>query len=231
LEFELRRKIFIPGLMHAGSFEGHSAASFTPVGGAGAPQEEIVKLTFILAALAALPAVATPITFTISDFGNGFLNDTEFSDALVTFTQVTDTTLISSATCTYPCAPSVAVNTVTIAGLGTFTLTGDTYFFANGINVAGITNTPGSAYLAVESVGAGTYDMTSNFDQSAGLYPESTVSDLATSDGSLSISAFGATATFQAVVGSQSAIPEPGSLGLALLGAIPLAVGLLRRKR
>jgi hypothetical protein len=177
-----------------------------------------MKARFVLAALAALPATATPITFTISDFGTGTLNGTPFS-ALVTFTQVTDTTLISSATCGYPCAPDVADNTVNIAGLGTFTLSGTSYFFDNAINVVGITNAPGGAYLAVEGA-VGSYDMVSNFGPSTiAIYPASAVSSAATSGGSLSISSYGASATFQAVVGSQSATPEPGSLGLALLGA------------
>jgi len=190
-------------------------------------------IQFILAgALAALPAMATPITFTVSDFANGVLNDTSFT-ALVTFTQVTDTTFIADCPGEiYPCAPNVANNTVTIAGLGTFTLTGDSYFFDNGINLAGITNAAGGAYLAAENSTFSSYGMTTAFGPAAdAVWPGSAVPNLATSGGSLSISAFGATATFQAVVGSTTSTPEPSSLDMVLLGAIPLAAGLLRRRK
>jgi hypothetical protein len=189
---------------------------------------------FILAgALAALPAMATPITFTVSDTATGILSDGPFSNALVTFTEVTDTTLIANCPGEpYPCAPAVTTNTVTIAGVGTFTLTGSSYFFDNSINVGGITNEVNEAYLAVEnSTPFATYNMTTSVGPvTFSIYSGSAVSSVATSDGSLSISSFGADATFQAVVGTVSSTPEPGSLGLALLGALPLAAVLLRRR-
>jgi hypothetical protein len=51
-------------------------------------------------------ATAAPITFTVSADGSGTLGGTSFTNALITFTQVTDTTLLT--TCSgYPCAPDV----------------------------------------------------------------------------------------------------------------------------
>jgi len=190
-------------------------------------------------ALAAFPAMATPITFTISlEAASGSLNGGTFLDELVTFTQTTDTTLISSATCGFPCAPNVTTNTVTIQGVGTETLTGGSYFFDNGINLFGISNEPGTALLAAEDPSFLSYGMTTAFGPTAyGFYTSSSVVNVTTSGGPLSLSwnTDGAEPTAQACLGSgcssPSSVPEPGSLGLALLGVVPLAAGLLRRKR
>jgi hypothetical protein len=209
------------------------------------PNAEVLTVTrrtlagrLILAgAIAALPATASPITFTISQQAvSGSLNGVPFSAELVTFTQTTDTTLISSASCGFPCAPAVTTNTVTIQGVGTETLTGTSFFFDNGINVFGITNALGSAFLGAEDVPPfDTYNMKTAFGPTA--YPffgGSSVVNVATSGGPLSISWNGnSQPTAQACLAgtcSQSSTPEPGSLGLALLGVVPLATRLLRRR-
>jgi len=198
-----------------------------------------IQLTLI-GALAALPAVATPITFTISQEAvSGTLGITPFSNVLVTFTDTTDTTLISaSAACGYPCTQSVTTNTITIGGLGTFTQTSGSYFFDNGINLFGITNESGSAFLAAENGSFLSYGMTTAFGPTTySFWPgSSTGFGLATSGGTLAISwNTDQQTTAQACLASScsqsSTTPEPGSLGLALLGAIPLAVGLLRRRK
>ncbi len=193
----------------------------------------------LVLALAALPAMASSITFTISatatgSFSGGSLNGDTFTNALITFIQTTDTTDISSSTCGYPCSPDVAGNTVTIAGLGTVTLSGDTYFFDNAINLVGITNAIGSAYLAAEDGPVfGSYTLTTLLaSASYPIYGGSAVSDVATSGGNLSITSFGDSATFQAcTVCVVASAPEPGSAGLVLPGAILLAAGLFRRRR
>jgi len=198
-----------------------------------------MKITFILAAaLAALPATATPITFTISQEAvSGTLNGTPFGNSLVTFTETTDTTLIANCAAeTYPCAPVVTTNTVNIAGVGTETLTGGSYFFDNSINLFGITNAAGSAFIAAEDASFASYGMTTAFGPTAyGFFSSGTV-NVTTSGGPLVISwNSDQKPTAQACLGSgctqSSSTPEPGSLGLALLGAIPLAAGLLRRRK
>ena len=141
--------------------------------------------------------MATPITFTVSDTATGILNDSSFLNDLVIFAEVTDTTLIANCPGQlYPCAPALTTNTVTIAGLGTFTLTGSSFFFDNAINVAGITNAVGAAYLAVENTTPfDTYNMTTNVGPvTFSSYGGSAVSNVATSGGGEGI--------FQAVVGS-----------------------------
>jgi hypothetical protein len=173
----------------------------------------------IAGALAALPAMAGAITFTISADGSGTLGTTPFSDELVTFTQVTDTTDITT-TCGYPCSPSVATNTVTIAGLGTETITGDTYFFDNALNLVGITYEPGVAFLGAEDSSLSTYALVTAFGPTShARFASSSVSDEPTSGGLLSVTSFSGEATFEAVLGSQAApTPEPDSFGFTLLG-------------
>jgi hypothetical protein len=182
-------------------------------------------IQFMIAGVfAALPATAGVITFTLSADGSGSLNGTAFSDELITFTQVTDTTAITAG-CGYPCAPSVATNTVTIAGVGTETITGATYFFDNAINLVGITNAPGSAFLAAEDFSLGAYVMLTGFGPTAyPLYGGSGVLNESTSGGLLTVSSYSGEVTFQAVLGSDVPTPEPSSFGFTLLGIGAIAI-------
>ena len=66
----------------------------------------MTKTVFILAgALAALPAMAETITFTISATGSGMLGSTSFTDQIVTFTEVTDTSDITNPCLLYTSDP------------------------------------------------------------------------------------------------------------------------------
>jgi hypothetical protein len=197
----------------------------------------IIPVLLLVGAIAALPAMASTITFTIHATGSGSLGSTSFTNQIVTFTEVTDTSDITNpclgSIYGYPCAPNQAGNTVTIGGIaGTQTISGDTFFFDNAINLVGISDAFFQTYLSAEGTADGaTYGMTTAFGpESAGYYTVGS-STLATSGGTLSLTSFSGNATFSAVLGSTTAVPEPGSLGLVLVGGIPLAVGLLRRKR
>jgi hypothetical protein len=192
-------------------------------------RSKMIIATFILAAaLAAVPAMAQTITFTISADGSGTLGSTPFTNQLVTFIQVTDTSAISNS-CGYPCSPDVPTNTVAIGGVGTETLIGPTYFFANQINLIGITNAPGFAFLAIEDGSLGSYNMKTSFGPTTfGIYGGSAISGEATSGGLLSVNyAAGTPGTFEAVVGSTT--PEPASF--LLMGSGLLAMGGILRRR
>lgn len=207
-------------------------ARLSAVLSSGRTRSKIIKASFLLAAaLAAVPAMAQTITYTISADGSGTLGGTPFTNQLVTFTQVSDTSAIVNPCFgfAYPCSPDVATNTVTIGGVGTETLTGPTYFFANQINLIGITNAPFFAFLAIEDNSLGSYNMqTSLGPTSFPIYSGSAVTGEATSGGLLSISyAAGTTGTFQAVVGSTT--PEPASF--LLMGSGFLAMGGILRRR
>jgi len=186
-------------------------------------------IQFILVgALAGLPAMAGPITFTISQMAvSGSVGTTTFTNELVTFQQVTDIGDIPSASaiCGYPCAPQQDGNSVTINGVGTFTLIGESYFFDNAINVIGITYAAGATYLGEEDTSLASYTMTSNFGPTSfGLFSTG-VSGVATSGGALTLTwNVDTEPTFQAVVGSQSPTPEPSSFGFTLLGIGALAI-------
>src|SRR6202035_2368366 len=76
-------------------------ARLSAVLSSGRTRSKMIKATFILAAaLAALPAMAETITFTISAQGSGILQTTTgpttFTDQLITFTEVTDTSNITN---------------------------------------------------------------------------------------------------------------------------------------
>ena len=71
----------------------------------GSPRVIVAGATGFAGALAALPAMATPITFTVSDTATGILNDSSFLNALVTFTEVTDMTLIANCPVSFIPAP------------------------------------------------------------------------------------------------------------------------------
>jgi hypothetical protein len=191
----------------------------------------MTKAVFILAGtLATLPSMAGTITFTIYATGSGSLGSTSFTDQIVTFTEVTDTSDITNpclgSIYNYPCAPNQAGNTVTIGGIaGTQTISGDTFFFDNAINLVGISDAFFQTYLSAEGTADGTtYGMTTAFGpESAGNYTVGS-STLATSGGTLSLTSFSGNATFSAVLGSSTAVPEPGSLGLMLAGACFVAL-------
>ena len=193
----------------------------------------MTKAVFILAGtLATLPSMAGTITFTIYATGSGSLGSTSFTDQIVTFTEcnryfrdITNPCLGSIYN--YPCAPNQAGNnTVTIGGIaGTQTISGDTFFFDNAINLVGISDAFFQTYLSAEGTADGTtYGMTTAFGpESAGNYTVGS-STLATSGGTLSLTSFSGNATFSAVLGSSTAVPEPGSLGLMLAGACFVAL-------
>ena len=159
----------------------------------------MTKATFLLAAaLAAVPAMAQTITFTISADGSGTLGGAPFTDQLITFTQVTDTSAIINPCFgyAYPCSPDVATNTVTIGAMAPLTLTGPTYFFANQINLIGITNAPFFAFLAIEDNSLGSYNMKTSFGPTSfGIYGGSVVTGELTSGGPLSINWAGTAGT------------------------------------
>jgi hypothetical protein len=196
-------------------------ARLSAVLSSGRTRSKMIKASFILAAaMAAVPAMSEPITFTISADGSGTLGGTPFTNQLITFTQVTDTTAITSS-CGYPCAPDASGNTVTVGAMAPLTITGNSYFFDNAINVVGITNLAGTAFLGAEDGSLNTYTMTTNFGPNP--YPLFSVfGGLSTSGGALSIT-YSGDATFQAVVGTPTTTPEPASF--LLMGSGLLAMG------
>jgi hypothetical protein len=185
-------------------------------------EEEILKIqTALLLALAG-SALASPITFTISTSASGTLGGTAFSDNTITFTQVTDTSLI--ANCGGPgimCSPIGPGNTVTISGLGTYTINDETYFYDNSsVSGAGFTDAGGDVLDEVDPAFA-TYLLQTAIGPIFDTQVLNSYTGMSTTGGILSYTGNSLDATFTAVTGSSSA-PEPGSLGLILMGAFGL---------
>lgn len=187
--------------------------------------------TILWAAIAACvpAAMATPITFTISTTGSGTLGATVFTDATLTFTQISDTGLVSACGTGIVCAPEVTSNTVTISGLGTFTVDDSTQFFNNtGTTTVGFFDAVQSDLLDVSDPAFATYDLQSALGPITDTIVSVPFTSVVTDGGTLAFTGDSENGTFDAVLGTA---PEPGSLLLMLAGAIPLGAGLLRRRR
>jgi hypothetical protein len=174
------------------------------------------------AALAALAVSASPITFTISTSASGSLNGTAFGDNTITFTQVTDTTLVGTCFGNDLCPPESTSNSVTISGVGTFTITENTVFFDNPNTQAGF-DIQNQDILTERDPVFATYNMTTALGPIFDVVVAAASGGIATTGGNLIFTGNSADATFTAVTGSTSA-PEPGSVGLILIGAIALLI-------
>jgi hypothetical protein len=181
--------------------------------------------------LALLPAAfATTITYTVSTSASGTLNGSSFSDNTITFTQVSDTTLVG--TCfggTDLCPPESTSNTVTIQGIGTFTINDSSVFFDNPSGIAGVDINDSDA-LTEDDAAFNTYNMVTAIGPIFDTTESSGFSGISTSGGILTFSGNSIDTTFTAVLGSSS-VPEPGSLGLMLAGAMIAGLKIVRKNR
>jgi hypothetical protein len=181
---------------------------------------------FTCLVLGAMPASASPITYTFEGTNTGELGGVGYSDADFTITVLADSS-----------APSLAVSTsFTIAGVGSGTIAGAFLFVNHG------SCTANQEYLAVDSCvgfsggGSDFLDIASNaFDAYVLGDPIGPITDLtsfgnvgqplATSAGTWIIRQYG-DASFTAAAQS---VPEPTTLLLTSAGIA--AVGLRRRRR
>lgn len=187
-----------------------------------------MKLQIVLCALAAGAAIASPITYTLSTSAGGTIGSTPFSDNNIMFTQVSDTATAGNCFSVDTCSVASTSNTVTIQGIGTFTITDSTRFYDNpGLSAIGFIDNATTLLLENDPAFV-TYAMVTSLGPLFDTAGTDSASGVNTTGGLLSFTGNSLDATFQAVTGSSSA-PEPGSLGLMLAGA--LALGGLWRKR
>ena len=164
--------------------------------------------TVLLIALAGV-AVASPITYTLSTTAAGSIGSSNFSDSTITFTQVSDTSLVGTCFTTDTCPPASTSNTVTIQGLGTFTITDSTRFFQNPtLSAIGFIDNVTTLLIEDDSAFAA-YAMVTNLGPIFDVVGTDSATGVNTSGGLLSFTGNSSDATFQAVTGSSSA-PEPG---------------------
>jgi hypothetical protein len=188
-----------------------------------------MKTLFSIALATAGMVAAGQITYTVSDTGSGSLvlaSIQNFTNATITFTEVTDTSLITSCGVGTYCAPN-ATNTVSISGIGTFTLNDSTHIFDNqSTSVAGIEDPSSSDLLDEKDSAFSTYAMQTSLGPiTDNLTLTTAITNLLTSGGQLSAT-WGPNVTFTAIT-----TPEPGSMALILTGALPLGLLALRRRR
>ncbi len=187
---------------------------------------------FIWSLLAAGLAGASPITFTLSTSGSGSINGLDFTDGTLTFTAVADTVNILNGAKTIgdtgnsTPSPS-ATYTVTIAGLGTWTLSDSVFFYddrTTGVLGFADVNT-NTDLLDISGAAFSTYDLKSALGPVSDPLANGTGSftNIPTSIGALSFTGNSTNASFDAVTA-----PEPGSLGMMLIG---LAMGCCSVRR
>jgi len=173
-------------------------------------------------ALTAQAALATPITVSASVIGSGILGGDVFTDALVTFSAVTDTDDVIG----HYQINNIPLD-VTVAGLGEAAFTDDMGVVANSLaNDIGFGDFTGGLALLFVGDFPGGYDLKSSFT----LTGPSMVNPGAsynTDAGTFSFRSTGEAATFTAKL---SAAPEPGAWALMIAG-FGLTGAALRRRR
>jgi PEP-CTERM motif len=183
------------------------------------------------AAIVAGLAAASPITFTISTSGSGTINGLTFTDGTIIFTAVTDTTNILNGPETIgdtgnSTSSPQGTDTVTIVGLGSWTLSDPVAFFDDRTTgVVGFFDLrPGDVFvdlLDISGTPFSTYDLKSSLGPISDPLANGTgtFTNIPTSIGTLAFTGNSTNASFQAVT---AGVPEPGSLALMMLGALGL---------
>jgi hypothetical protein len=213
-----------------------------------------MKLRFLCLAFSAALASATPLTLTLVGIGSGTLNGVSFVDQTFTFTFNTDTTSIlqPGSIASEPAdwsTPLGTAATIAIMGLPTATLTDGQAIFDHPSpeNRLGIWQNLDQDYFTITDPAFASYNFTSNLTVHA---PATEVTALAnpttnfiTSTGGplvLSSVMAGSTVTFTATLATPppppttpptvSAVPEPSTASLLLLGVAGLGIGIFRKR-
>lgn len=176
-------------------------------------------------------ALAAPITYTLSGTGNGTVGATPFTNAAYTITVVGDTTAVSGG----PTFQNVVTGTMTIAGIGTATITEPIIVFNNQTNSAFGVGRPGSDLLDVNDAAFATYALATSLGPIPGLVPFALnqFNLLASSLGAITMPTSGPV-TFQATTGAapppaaSTPVPTLSEYGLLLLALLTGGMAALR---
>ena len=185
--------------------------------------------TLLILALANAPlASAGWVTFTESGVVDGSLGASNFSNCLVSFTVTADTSNIIR-----PLTPGFfalvdATAEVTVEGIGTGSISGESDVFANAFNQVGFGDAQFNlVYFSTTSPALGGYDLDGSIGPatgsfaSGGRYIETGLGELRITTDAYTTTTFTATAA-----------PEPSSLALCgIAGLVGLAIARSRRGR
>ena len=185
----------------------------------------------IFAAFVTTPTYAVPVTYTEQTMASGFLDGTSFSDATVTFTALNDTGNVGGAP---PFSFVTGAAEVNVDGIGTDTFSAPLTVFArsfSGVPLCGFGASGITILGTVDGVCATTIDLKSDASVVSGAI-SSLGSPIATLGGYLVLTSTPGSSTFTVTVDTTSAIPEPPSISLCLMGlcALAFAIGPSRQR-
>lgn len=176
-------------------------------------------------------ALAAPITYTISGAGTGTVGATAFTNAAYTISVVGDTTAITGG----PVFSNVVTGTMTIAGIGTATISEPIRVFNNQTNTAFGVGRPSADLLDVFDPVFATYALATNLGPIAGLTPQTLgqFTNLASTLGAITMPTSGPVtmqATTSAVPPPVASTPVPtlSEYGLLLLALLTGGMAALR---
>src|SRR5262245_37704814 len=184
----------------------------------------ISKTTVVLGALIGLVAFgkaqAEPITYTFSATGSGSLGPNPFSNASVTLTATSDSSMVTMEEPGLFVVPNLTA-TVSVSGLGAAAFTIPTSTFDNQATSAAGINGLSFVFpdiLDLLNPALATYDLTTSIGPLTGPALFNPGRRFPTTSGDFVLNSVSSNVTFQAIL-----VPEPSSLALLGLGTAALA--------